>query len=177
MSRIRRISTIRNTVRSRLTPISAAAAVAVVTLAAVALWPREAGLRAEDATAVAIGWVGTGRPQPPRCDGDECEVDVTRPDGSLVEVTVGKNGELIGFDEERGPGGGPAPDELRGMDRARAVRAALAAVGPGRVLGTERDHGGGAEIDVRRSDGTQVEIELDHRLRIREVEPEHPADE
>ena len=93
MSALPRRPTIRHTAPAHLT-ILAAAAVAAVALAALALWPRGAELRAADAAAVAVGWVGTGRAQPPRCDGDECEVDLTRPDGSLVEVTVGENGEL-----------------------------------------------------------------------------------
>lgn len=102
---------------------------------------------------------------------------MVRPDGSLVEVTVGKRGELVGFDEERGPGGGTAPDELTGRARARVVRAAVAVAGPGRVLSAEREHGGEIEVGVRRADGTQVEIELGRRLRIREVEREDPDDE
>jgi hypothetical protein len=164
------------TVPVRVILILAAGAV-VAALAVLALWPDDPELQAEDAALVATGWVGTGSPQAPRCDGDRCEVDVTRPDGSLVEVTVGSEGELLGFDEERGPGGGPAPDELRGLARARAVRAALSAAGPGQVLSTEREHGGGAEVDVRRADGIRVEVELDHRLQIREVEREDSADE
>jgi hypothetical protein len=150
---------------------------AAVAAAALMLRPRELGLPASDAAAVAGAWVGAGVPQEPRRDGDEWEVDVVRPDGSLVEVTVGKSRELLGLDEERGRGGGPAPDELRGPTRARAVRATLAAVGPGRVVSAEWEFGGGIEVGVRRPDGTQVEVGLDRRMRILEVEREDPADE
>jgi hypothetical protein len=104
-------------------------------------------------------------------------VDVVRPDGSLVEVTVDEQGQLLGFDEERALGDSPAPDELTGPTRARAVRVALAAAGPGKALSTERERGGGIEIAVRRADGTQVEVGLDHGLRILEIEREDPADE
>jgi hypothetical protein len=150
---------------------------AIAAIAVMALWPREPELEAADAVAIAAGWVGAGTPQAPRHDGDEWEVDVVRPNGSLVEVTVGGRGELLGFDEERGPSGTPAPDELTGRLRGRAARAALAATGPGRVLSVEWEQGGGIEVAVRRADGTQVEVALDRRLRLRELEREDPADE
>jgi hypothetical protein len=161
-------------------PTRLATALLLVAAAAggvLALWPREPQLGPVEAAAVAVGWVGTGSHQPPRRDGGEWEVDVVRPNGSLVEVTVGMRRELLGFDEERGPGGGPAPDELGGPGRARAVRAALAASGPGRVLDVERESEGDIEVGVRRPDGTRVEVGLDHRLRILEVEREDVADE
>jgi 3',5'-cyclic AMP phosphodiesterase CpdA len=141
------------------------------------LWSRGAGPSDSDVASAAANWVGAGMPQAPRRDGDEWEVDVTRPDGSLVEVTVGDSLQLLGLDEERARGGGPGPDELRGPTRTRAVRAALASSGPGRVLGAERERGGGIEVGVRRRDGTQVEVGLDHRLRVLEVEPEDRRDE
>jgi hypothetical protein len=163
------------TVLARIALIFVAGATAAA--AVMALWPRGPELDAADAASVAVGWVGAGAPQAPRRDGGEWEVDVVRPNGSLVEVTVGPGGELLGFDEERGPAGDPAPDELSGRLRARAVRAALAATGPGRVLSAEWEQGGGIEVAVRRVDGTQVEAELDRRLRLRELEREDPADE
>jgi hypothetical protein len=169
------MTTIGRTVLARVTLLLLVAA--AVATAALTVRPREPELPASDAAAVAAGWVGAGVPQAPRRDGDEWEVDVVRPDSSLVEVTVGKSRELLGFDEERGRGGGPAPDELRGPTRARPVRAALAAVGPGRVVSAEREFGGGIEVGVRRPDGTQVEVGLDRRMRIVEVEREDPADE
>ena len=167
--------TIRRTVLARL--ILLVLSVAAGTAAVFPLRPSDPELSARDVAGVAAGWVGVGLPQTPRRDGDEWEVDVARPDGSLVEVTVGTGLELLGFDEERGPGGGPAPDELSGPTRARAVRAALAASGPGTVLHVERESGGDIEVGVRRPDGTQVEVGLDARLRVLEVEREDPADE
>ncbi len=150
-----------------------------VAVMAVAALDRPHQIGPADAEAAALNWVGTGFAQEPRRDGDEWEVDVVRPDGSLVEVTVGRGRELLGFDEERGPRGGPAPDDLRGARPARAVRAALAASGPGRVLDVERESesGGGIEIGVRRPDGTKVEVGLDIDLRVVAVEREDPADE
>lgn len=147
------------------------------TAAILALRPSEPELEASDVAPVASGWVGVGRPQPPRREGNEWEVDVVRPDGSVVEVTVGNGRELLGFDEERGPGGGLTPDEVTGPIRDRAIRAALAASGTGRAVGVEREPGGVIEVAVRLAAGTQVEVDLDHRLRVLEVEREDPADE
>jgi hypothetical protein len=163
------------TVLTRVFLILVAGATAAV--AVLALWPHERELKSAEAASVAAGWVGAGVTQAPRRDGSEWEVDVVRPNGSLVEVTVGGRGELLGFDEERGPGGSRAPDELTGPTRARAVRVALAATGRGRVLSAEWEQGGGIEVAVRRVNGTQVEVSLDRRFRIREIEREDPADE
>jgi hypothetical protein len=153
-------------------PVAALAALVAATLAS-----RDPEPSDDDVAAAAAYWVGAGQPQPPRRNGDEWETDVARPDGSLVEVTLGRGLELIGFDEERSRGGGPAPDELRVPSRARAVRAALPFSGPGRVIGVERERGGAVEVGVRRPDGPQVEVSLDRRLRVLEVEHEDLDDE
>jgi hypothetical protein len=130
-----------------------------------------------DAELAALDWVGAGVSQVPRRDGDDWEVDVVRPDGSMVEVTLGDDLELRDFDEEFGPAGIPAHDELTGAVRARAVQATFAEVGPGQVVGVERDSNGEIEVGIRKRRGHQVEVELDHRFRVTEVETEDPRDE
>jgi hypothetical protein len=130
-----------------------------------------------DAQAVALDWVGVGVAQEPRRDGSEWEVDVVRPDGSLVEVTIGDALEARGFDEERGRPGSLAPDEIRGTLRATAIRIALAETGPGRVLSVEREGTREIEVSVRTRAHRQVEVELDGALRVAEVEDEDPRDE
>lgn len=67
------------------------------------------GFSAAQAKAAALSWVGTGQAQAPRRDGEDWEVDVVRPDGSLVQVTLGDSLELRGFDEEFGPVTRPGP--------------------------------------------------------------------
>lgn len=135
---------------------------------------------AAEAKASAYSWVGVGVAETPRRSGDEWEVDVIRPDGSLVEVTVGDQLELRELDEERGPGGGPAHDEGRGPVRQRAARAALAETGPGRVLSVERDTSREDEIlevNIRREDGVALEVGLDSSLAAIEVDRQEPGDE
>jgi hypothetical protein len=104
------------------TPIALTLLVAAfAALVAATRWSPDPEPSDDDVAAAAAYWVGAGQPQPPRRNGDEWETDVARPESSLVEVTLGRRLELLGFDEERSRGGGPAPDELRGRSRARAV--------------------------------------------------------
>jgi hypothetical protein len=135
---------------------------------------------ASQAADAAFHWVGVGAAETPRRAGEAWEVDVVRPDGSLVEVTIGDRLELEGLDEELGAERRPAHDELTGPAREKAIRAALAATGTARVLSVERDSTREAEVtevNVRRADGTGVEVGLDTRLRVVEVESQDPGDE
>ena len=58
--------------------------------------------------------------------------------------------------------GGDSEERVAGADAEKAKSAALAAVGGGTVTEVERDDGGAAyEVEVRRDDGSQVEVHLD----------------
>jgi hypothetical protein len=151
-------------------------AAATVAWVALRLHPDEE-TTAADAELVALGWVGAGVAQEPRRDGDTWEVDIVRDDGSMVQVRLGPKLQLRDFDEEFGPAGAPAHDELKGAARARAVRAAFEEIDPGRVVSVERDSARHMEVGIRRPDGTQVEVELNHRFEVLEVVPEDPRDE
>lgn len=132
---------------------------------------------AEAAEAAALRWVGSGVAQEPRRDGDDWEIDVVRPNGSMVQVSLGPSLELRDFDEEFGPAGAPARDELRGDPRARAVRAAFAETGPGHVVSVERDSRREIEVSIRLAADRQVQVELDHTFRVVDVTREKPSDE
>ena len=138
---------------------------------------RRPEMDADDAEAAALGWVGAGYAQDPRRDGDEWEVDVIRPDGSMVEVTIGEGLQARGFDEERGAAGLPAHDEVHGPRRAAAIKAALTATGTGKALSVERDGPGEIEVSMQTRDDLRVEVELDASLQVTEVEVEAPGDE
>jgi hypothetical protein len=129
-----------------------------------------------DAEDVALEWVGDGVAQKPRREGGRWEVDVVRPDGSMVQVSVGDGLKLRGVDEELGPGGTLAPDELRGTARRRAVQAAFAETRPGQVVSVERGSRGQIEVCIRLRKGRQVEVELDRMLRVVEVDSDDPCD-
>ncbi|HEX4746447.1 MAG TPA: PepSY domain-containing protein [Gaiellaceae bacterium] len=58
-------------------------------------------------------------------------------------------------------------EQVSGPAAARAAEAALEAIGGGSVLEVERQDGDGAgvyEVEVRRQDGSTVEVHLDARL-------------
>jgi hypothetical protein len=132
---------------------------------------------ASDAEAAARYWIEVGTVQPARLDEGDWEVDVLRPDGSLVEVTLNDRLKLRDFDEELGPGGTWAGDEVRGPLRRQAIRAGLKVAGPGRVSSVERDSPDEVEVNVRPRNGTQIEVVLDAELQVRQVRHEDPGDE
>jgi hypothetical protein len=131
----------------------------------------------QDPETAALRWVGEGFAQAARREGNRWEVDVVRPDGSMVQVSLGDDLKLRGLDEELGPAGTLADDELRGPRRARAVRAAFTESGIGKVVSVERDTGHGIEVRVRTGTRRQVEVELDRNFRILEVDDESLGDE
>ena len=155
-------------------------ALVLIVLAASSLRDGHPRVAASEAETAAFRWVGVGVAEKPRRRDDRWEVDVVRPDGSLVEVTLGEQLQLQELDEELGPGGRPAHDDVSGPLRRRAIRAALAATRPGRVLSVERDRGGEREVyevDIRRAGGTGVEVGLDAKLRVVEIEAQDLGDE
>jgi hypothetical protein len=151
------------------------AAIVVATFLAL---PRDEGqARASDAETAALDRFPRGTVQPARIEDDEWEVDVVLPNGSLVEVTFDHELNLRDLDQEIGPGGTRANDELEGAERRRAIRAAFAVTGPGRVTSVERDSPNEVEVNVRFRNGVQLEVELDREFRVGEVEDEDPGDE
>lgn len=63
--------------------------------------------------------------------------------------------------------GGDSEEPVTGSDRGAAERAALDAVGGGAVTEVEHQDGDGAglyEVEVRRADGSEVEVHLDGRF-------------
>lgn len=129
-----------------------------------------------DAEGAALEWVGDGVAQAARREEGRWEVDVVRPDGSMVQVSLGDDLELRELDEELGPGGTLSPDELRGTARRRAVQAAFAETPVGQVTSVERDSSGEIEVCIRMRTGRQIEVELDHMLRVVKVDSDDPCD-
>lgn len=163
--------------RMGLHALAIVTAMAVAVLAFLAFGARAEEPDADAARLVALHWTQAERADPPRRDGELWEVDVRRPDGSLVEVTLGRDLELHELDEELGPGGSLPWDELTGALRERAIAAARPAGGPGAVLGVERERDGTIEVDFVLPDRTVLEVDLDAQLNVTGSDREELGDE
>jgi len=65
--------------------------------------------------------------------------------------------------------GGDSEEQVTGPDAEKAKSAAIAAMGGGTVTGVERDDAYGTgvfEVEVKRDDGSQVEVHLDRDLNV-----------
>jgi len=65
--------------------------------------------------------------------------------------------------------GSDSEERLTGPDAQKAKSAAVAAVGGGTLTGVERDDGNGSgvyEVEVKRDDGSQVEVHLDGDYKV-----------
>jgi hypothetical protein len=152
--------------------------IAAMTLAIVIVAFRMSDERSPiDAESAALELVKNGVAQESRRDGDRWEVDVVRSDGSMVQVNLGEDLKLDSLDEELGPGGTLANDELRGARRVRAVEAAFAEAGRGKVVSVERDSDRRIKVRILKSDGKHVGVVLDDSMRLVAVDDEDPDDE
>jgi hypothetical protein len=132
---------------------------------------------AAGAQEAARNWTGSELTDAPRRRGHGWEVDVRRADGSVVEVNLGTELELIELDEELGPGGGPAHDELIGERRLEAIAAARQRAGQAIVRSVEQERDGSIEVDFVRPDQTVLEVELDPGLQVAGIDHEEIGDE
>ncbi|WP_129677152.1 PepSY domain-containing protein [Candidatus Chloroploca sp. Khr17] len=115
----------------------------------------------------ALDAVGSGRvtwsgPEDDR--GAAWEVEVTRPDGSEVDVLVAADGTIIKQVEKfgRGPArSGPGIPPASGVvSREQAAQAALDAVGEGQVtwISREDERGAAWEVEITRPDGSEIDV-------------------
>jgi hypothetical protein len=78
--------------------------------------------------------------------------------------------------------GGDSEEQLTGPDAQKAKSAAIAAVGGGTLTEVERDDGNGSggvyEVEVKRDDGSQVEVHLDGDYKVvgQEADEDGPND-
>ena len=96
------------------------------------------------------------------------------PLGAALAVAAGGVGAAVAAN-----GGDEKDERVTGPSADRAGRAALAEVPGGRVTAVERDSDQGAswEVEVVRSDGKVVDVELDRDLRVTESDIDEPDDD
>lgn len=123
--------------------------------------------QAERAALAAIGegrvtWVGAEDDR-----GAAWEVEITRPDGSEVDVLVAADGSIVAAVEpvasSRDDNAGTTDSPGDRVTRQEAERLAVEAVGGGDVTwsGPEDDRGAAWEIEVTRPDGSEVDVLID----------------
>ena len=99
---------------------------------------------------------------------------------AAVAIVVALGGAGIAY-----ANGGDSEEQLTGPDADKAKSAAIASVGGGTVTDVERDDGddgfgtGVFEVEVKRDDGTQVEVHLDGDYNVvgQEADEDAPNDE
>jgi uncharacterized membrane protein YkoI len=97
------------------------------------------------------------------------EVEVRKPDGAEVDVTLDKNLKAIGQEAGDADDAGDTPDRvLTAAERTSAEQAARAAVSGGTVLSVEAGDQGEAayEAEVRGADGMEWDVELDAAFKV-----------
>jgi len=121
----------------------------------------------DKAVAAAVAHVGAGEVTETELgddDGAAYGVEVRRPDGTQIEVNLDRNYTVTSTEVDD-----DAP--LTGETRDKAVAAAIAHVGGGTVTETELgDDGAAYGVEVRRPDGTQVEVNLDRNYAVTSTE-------
>lgn len=157
---------------------TAVIAIVVAFLASLALGTGDReDMNAAAARGVALDWTEAELAEEARWDGERWEVDVRRENGSIIEVNLGPALELRELDEELGPDGTPASDEIIGPLRQRAIAVARSRSITGPVGSVERERDRTIEVNVVQADGTVIEVELDAGLRVRDIDREELGDE
>ena len=118
------------------------------------------------ASKAALAETGGGKVTDSERDGQTYEVEVTKDDGSEVDVHLDQNYKVVvaETDSEDGDDNDDDRDErVQGADADRASKAAVAEAGGGKATEVERD-GSGYDVEVTKDDGTQVDVNLDERF-------------
>jgi len=146
------------------------------------------GTTYDRASKAALAATGGGKVTDSERDGENgatYEVEVTKADGSQVDVRLDDNFKVVVAETDREdtaddkdadePGDDTSDQKLTGSTLDRASKAALATTGGGTVSGAERDteNGGTYEIEVTKDDGLQVDVRLDDQFKVVAVEPDH----
>ena len=121
------------------------------------------GDQRDKAAQAAVAAVGGGTVTEAEEEDGFYEVDVTREDGTEVDVLLDKGFEVVSTKED-GPDSDAEDRPLSAAESTAAKKAALAEIGSGTVSDVERDDDGGAdgyEVEVTKADATEWSVRLD----------------
>jgi uncharacterized membrane protein YkoI len=134
------------------------------------------------ATAAALAAAGDGTVTGVELDDGGYEVEVRLTDGTEIDVELDGDFTVVrteSDDADDDSNDGADADSDNGADsddlpvgdaeRQQAVDAALAEVGAGDVTDVEHDDGG-YDVEVRLSDGTEIDVELDREFTVTRAE-------
>jgi uncharacterized membrane protein YkoI len=157
------------------------------------------GPEASEATAAALRETGGGTANSVELDNEDgavWEVEVTRTDGTTVDVRMDANYEVVAIDsddESESDDSDSEPDDdndllefgdsdesddaeedVTAAEASQATAAALKATKGGTVDDVERDDEKGAayEVEVTRADGSEVDVRLDKNYQVVVMEEE-----
>ena len=135
------------------------------------------GSDAEKATAAAKAAVPGGTINRVETDSDGVyEAHVRKSDGTEVVVKMDESFAVTGTEDFQGHGGhggrggGSGETPLTGSDAEQATAAAKAAVPGGTIIRVETDSDGVYEAHVRKSDGTEVVVQMDKSFAVTGIE-------
>ena len=138
------------------------------------------GSALDRASQAALKEVGSGKVTQTEAGDEEgaYEVEVTKPDGSQVDVHLDKSFAVIDAEADKADSGqersdgdgetGDGPDKaITGAALDRAGQAALKKTGGGKVTETEQgDEDSYYEVEVTKADGSQVDVQLDKAFNV-----------
>ena len=132
------------------------------------------GSALDRASQAALKEVGGGKVTQTEAGDEEgaYEVEVTKADGSQVDVHLDKSFAVIGAQADETDDG---PDKaITGAALERASQAALTKTGGGKVTETEQgDEESYYEVEVTKADGSQVDVQLDEAFNVVGTKVDH----
>ena len=142
------------------------------------------GPEASEATAAALRETGGGTANSVELDDEDgavWEVEVTRTDGTTVDVRMDANYEIVAVDSDDesdddndllefgdSDESDDAEEDVTAAEASQATAAALKATKGGTADDVERDDENGAayEVEVTRADGSEVDVRLDKNYQV-----------
>jgi len=131
------------------------------------------GSTLDRASKAALAETGGGKVTDSERDDDTggYEVEVTKDDGSEIDVQLDEQFQLLTTDQDREDDDRGEQEQVQGADASRAEKAALAKTGGGTVTDIERD-GTIYDVEVTKRDGSEIDVTLDEQFKALAATPD-----